>query len=83
MKKLNRLLEEKGIQNVIVVGCHPGLSYTDIGRSARYWWYRKLEEMTNQSAEMGAMATVLATTDPQAVRNGYAGLTGFESIGDH
>jgi len=38
---------------------------------------QKLEEIFTQTAAMGAVPTVLAATDPKAVRNGYTGPNGF------
>jgi len=80
MKKLNRLLEEKGIQNIVVVGCHPGYSITDLGGDSKGSVTRTVEKMFAQTAAMGATPTVLAATDPKAERNGYAGPNGFQEL---
>jgi len=79
MKKLNRLLEEKGYKNITVVGCHPGYSATNL---QEHTIFKYANYIFAQSAKKGAEPTVLAATDPSAVPNGYAGPSGmFEAWG--
>jgi len=68
--KLNRLLEEKQLSNIIAVGCHPGYSNTHLQDDTVFKWVNVLFA---QSPVTGALPTVLAATDPAAKRNGYAG----------
>jgi NAD(P)-dependent dehydrogenase (short-subunit alcohol dehydrogenase family) len=75
--KLNRLLVEKGVGNVIAVGCHPGYSATNLQtHTATYF----MNFIVAQSASAGAEPTVLAATDPEAKRDGYCGPSGWFEI---
>jgi len=70
--KLNRLLEEKNLANIVAVGCHPGYSSTNLQNNTIV---QPLNMFFAQSASMGAKPTVLAATDPAAKRNGLCGPT--------
>jgi len=74
MAKLNRLLEEKKINNVIAVGCHPGYTATNLQEDTIF---KYLNYLFAQGVQVGATPTVLAATDPSASRNGYAGPSKF------
>ncbi|KAH9255461.1 hypothetical protein BASA81_006580 [Batrachochytrium salamandrivorans] len=78
MHKLNRLLDERQIANVVVVGCHPGYSATNLQDDTVF---KYTNFMFAQSAEMGAEPTVLAATDLTAGRNAYAGPWFFDYRG--
>jgi len=69
--KLNRYLIEHEIDNVIAVAAHPGFSYTQY--QGNNLLLMLIGPVFAQSAEVGAMSTVLAATDPTAVRNGFCG----------
>lgn len=71
--KLNRLLEEKGVTNVVAVACHPGYTSTNLERYS----FIKLSRVMGQGAVMGSTPTVLAATDPNAERDDYAGPKNF------
>jgi len=80
MFKLNRLLEEKGINNVIAVAGHPGYADTKIHRHTIAKFFNPY---FSQSAETSAKPFVMAATDPNAQRNGYCGPAGlFELYGE-
>jgi len=78
--KLNRLLEEKQIENVVAVGCHPGYSSTNL---QAHTIFKRLNYLFAQSQAIGAEPTVLAATDPSAKRNGYAGPSGAFEMSGH
>jgi NAD(P)-dependent dehydrogenase (short-subunit alcohol dehydrogenase family) len=71
MAKLNRLLEEKQQDNVLVVSGHPGYAATNIHR--HNWLAKIFSPIVAQSPEQSAKSIVFAATDKNAKRNGYAG----------
>ena len=78
--KLNRLLEEKGVSNIIAVGCHPGYSNTNL---QSHTVFKRLNYAFAQSAEMGAKPTVLAATGENVKAGSYCGPSGlFELNGE-
>jgi len=70
MEKLNRLLVQKGIENVVAVAAHPGYAATKIHTHAVAG---KLNNLVAQSADKCAKSVVTAAVDPNAKRNGYCG----------
>lgn len=75
VQKLNRLLQEKGlIEKLFCVGVHPGFSSTGL---QKYGGADFINYLFAQSAERGALPTILAVTDPEAKPNGYAGPNGL------
>jgi len=79
IRKLNSFLEEKGINNVIAVACHPGYANTNL---QSHTVFKRLNYVFAQNSTIGAEPTVLAATDPKAERNWYAGPDGaFEMRG--
>ena len=84
VRKLNRIIQERGVTSVIAVACHPGISFTNLGNHlsiAKYFGF--LVKAVIQSSEMGAKPTVLAAIDENAKADGYAGPSGcFELSGE-
>jgi NAD(P)-dependent dehydrogenase (short-subunit alcohol dehydrogenase family) len=81
--ELQRRLAAAGA-GTLAVAAHPGISQTELTRhlprGLRTAAYRRLEPLYSQTAEMGALPTLRAATDP-AVRGGeYYGPDGFAEI---
>jgi len=70
MERLNRLLVERGIENVLAVAAHPGYAATNIHTHAVVGRFNNL---VSQSADKCAKSIVAAAVDPEAQRNGYCG----------
>jgi len=77
MAKLNRLLQEKRVTNVIAVGCHPGYSATNL---QEHTVFKYLNYVLAQSAEMGAKPTVMAAVGDNIKANSYCGPNGFREM---
>lgn len=69
-ERLNRLLEQRGISNVIVVAAHPGVSDTKIFSHSLARWFTNIAA---QAPDKSAKSFVVAAVDPKAQRNGYCG----------
>jgi len=80
MFKLNRLLEEKNIKNVIVIGCHPGYTATNLQEETIF---KYLNYVIAQDVSVGVESTVLAVTTPDVARNAYAGPDGWFEMRGH
>jgi NAD(P)-dependent dehydrogenase (short-subunit alcohol dehydrogenase family) len=78
--ELQRHLDSKQT-NVISTAAHPGGADTNLGRhvEGRWWWglLRLLTMPITQNAAMGAMPTLRAATDPEAMAGDYIGPGGF------
>jgi NAD(P)-dependent dehydrogenase (short-subunit alcohol dehydrogenase family) len=61
----------------IAVAAHPGTSDTALVRHLPGWMQMASRLVPNQNAEMGALPTVRAATDPQAAGGDYYGPAGF------
>jgi NAD(P)-dependent dehydrogenase (short-subunit alcohol dehydrogenase family) len=77
--ELQHRLSSKG-SKTISVACHPGISSTNLvsrgsGREAG-WLLRKLMNLVLQSAEMGALPTLFAATNPDLVGGEFIGPDG-------
>lgn len=83
--ELNRRLAAKGAPT-IAVAAHPGISNTELVRhvpGSGLPGFRQLAGLVTNSAEVGALATLRAATDP-AVRGGqYYGPDGFRELRGH
>lgn len=77
IRKLNRLLAEKGVKNIVAVGCHPGYSNTNLQDGTVF---QPLNALFAQNARKGAEPTVLAATDPNGKADDYAGPSGFREL---
>lgn len=88
MHKLNRLLAENKIDNVLCVGAHPGYSSTNLQKGGwcrcagvvgcadaeRIAGFARLGNILAMSAETGSHCIYLASTDPSPPKDGlYAG----------
>jgi NAD(P)-dependent dehydrogenase (short-subunit alcohol dehydrogenase family) len=69
-QRLNRLLEENMITNVLVVSCHPGYAATKIHIHTMAGFFNNL---VAQSADRCAKSFVVAAVDPNAKRGDYCG----------
>ena len=67
--KLQRMLDEAGVQNVTAECAHPGVSNTHLFEKNSLWFLGFL----GNSPAVGATPIVLAATDPRAPKAGYAG----------
>jgi len=76
VRKLNRLCVEKGVSNVTVVGCHPGVTSTNLASHLPWLLGFILHTFLAQSVEQGVLPTILAATDPKVQRDWYAGPNG-------
>ena len=68
--RLNRLLVQRGIDNVLVVAAHPGYAATKIHTHAVVGAYNNY---FSQSPDRCAKSYVMAAVDPNAERDGYCG----------
>jgi len=69
MHKLNRVLAENKVDNVLCVGAHPGYSATNLQKGIN-----RLGNIVAMSATTGAHCIYLAATDPSPPRDGlYCG----------
>jgi len=74
--KLQRILDEKGVTNILAVASHPGYTATNLQQHDFFTNYI-FNHIVAQRAPVGAQTTVLAATDPDAPKNGYVGPTYF------
>jgi len=72
MYKMNRLLKEKGVNNVMVVGAHPGIAGTELTDDL-WFGLGKLFSHALPSATTNSLTEVLAAVDGDAKPNEYYG----------
>ncbi|KAG6621944.1 WW domain-containing oxidoreductase [Phytophthora cinnamomi] len=81
-KELDRRLKAVGIDNVMVVACHPGYVVTNLGSNMAaannnwiYWLLIKIATLLpgGKTPEMGAMPTLYAATGKEVVGGDYIG----------
>ncbi|MDE5414254.1 oxidoreductase [Alkalihalobacterium chitinilyticum] len=77
-KELDDRLKENGYKT-ISVAAHPGVSSTNlfkIGKETTPWYIKPLMKIIAQSAEQGALPTIMAATDEKLVGGEYIGPDG-------
>jgi NAD(P)-dependent dehydrogenase (short-subunit alcohol dehydrogenase family) len=83
--ELQRRLAAKGAPT-IAVAAHPGISNTELTRhipGAGLPGFSTLAGLVTNSAEMGALATLRAATDPAVIGGHYYGPDGFRELRGH
>jgi len=76
MRKLNRLLLQRGMNNIVAVAAHPGYSDTKLHKQTVFKYFKGFV----QSAETGAQNLVKAATDPNAKRDDFCGPSGLLEV---
>jgi len=83
--ELQRRLAAKGAPT-IAVAAHPGISNTELTRhipGAGLPGFSTLAGLVTNTAEMGALATLRAATDPAVIGGQYYGPDGFKELRGH
>jgi NAD(P)-dependent dehydrogenase (short-subunit alcohol dehydrogenase family) len=83
--ELQRRLAAKN-EPTIAVAAHPGISNTELMRhipGSGLPGFRQVAGLVTNSAEMGALATLRAATDPNVVGGQYYGPDGFRELRGH
>jgi NAD(P)-dependent dehydrogenase (short-subunit alcohol dehydrogenase family) len=83
--ELNRRLAAKNAPT-IAVAAHPGISNTELMRhvpGSGLPGFRQIASLVTNSAEMGALATLRAATDPGVLGGQYYGPDGFRELRGH